>query len=155
MLAPSVLSSGAVFTILETRSSNGKIKGYKRSGMTVKLGDGSGDEGVKKWVKRTAGGEEVEAGDEAGGGELENGECSNTTKREENINSSSLSPQTLQQASSPCVQPSLNQDQHHFLRSSVRPPSKRLRKDSLASSASSSNSSAKGKAYLIADGVLK
>nr|XP_014344998.1 PREDICTED: protein cramped-like isoform X2 [Latimeria chalumnae] len=111
--------------------------------MTVKLGEGSGDEGIKKLGKRSEDGEEEAV--EGAGGEPENEESSNS-KTEEHINpsSSSSSSTNLQQTSSP-LQPSQTQDQHHFLRSSVRPPSKRLRKDPLAFTSGTTSSNAKGK----------
>uniref|UniRef100_A0A8C0G9Q3 Protein cramped-like n=1 Tax=Chelonoidis abingdonii TaxID=106734 RepID=A0A8C0G9Q3_CHEAB len=101
--------------------------------MTVKLGDSSGEEGVKKLGKR-AGGDEESLEEGAGRGEAAPGRSS--TKKEEkiinnNTNNPSSSPNIPQASSS--LQPSHSQDQHHFLRSSVRPQSKRLRKDSQAS----------------------
>ncbi|XP_029433282.1 protein cramped-like isoform X3 [Rhinatrema bivittatum] len=112
--------------------------------MTVKLGDGSGDEGVKRLGKRAAGDEEPLQG---AGGEADDRSSSSrhpTKKEEKGTSPSGSSTKDLEQAASP-VQPSQTQDQHHFLRSSVRPQSKRLRKDSLASSAAAASSSAKGK----------
>ncbi|XP_007499399.1 protein cramped-like isoform X3 [Monodelphis domestica] len=117
-------------------------------GMTVKLGDSSsGEEGLKKLGKRSADEESLE-GEGAGGGEAAE-ETSHSTKKEEKIinnnNNNNPSSSSLQQASSPLQASS--QDQHHFLRSSVRPQSKRFRKDSACAVGSSSNSStsAKGK----------
>uniref|UniRef100_A0A4X2KS50 Protein cramped-like n=1 Tax=Vombatus ursinus TaxID=29139 RepID=A0A4X2KS50_VOMUR len=117
-------------------------------GMTVKLGDGSsGEEGLKKLGKRSADEESLE-GEGAGGGEAAE-ETSHSTKKEEKIinnnNNNNPSSSSLQQAPSPLQASS--QDQHHFLRSSVRPQSKRFRKDSACVVGSSSNSStsAKGK----------
>ncbi|EMP40728.1 Protein cramped-like protein [Chelonia mydas] len=116
--------------------------------MTVKLGDSSGEEGVKKLGKR-AGGDEESLEEGAGrGGEAAPGRSS--TKKEEkiinnNTNNPSSSPNLPQAPSS--LQTSHSQDQHHFLRSSVRPQSKRLRKDSQASCSvgNSSSTTAKGK----------
>uniref|UniRef100_A0A8C3SJU7 Protein cramped-like n=1 Tax=Chelydra serpentina TaxID=8475 RepID=A0A8C3SJU7_CHESE len=115
--------------------------------MTVKLGDSSGEEGVKKLGKR-AGGDESSLEEGAGRGEAAPGRSS--TKKEEkiinnNTNNPSSSPNLPQTPSS--IQPSHSQDQHHFLRSSVRPQSKRLRKDSQASCSvgNSSSTTAKGK----------
>uniref|UniRef100_A0A452HG53 Protein cramped-like n=1 Tax=Gopherus agassizii TaxID=38772 RepID=A0A452HG53_9SAUR len=115
--------------------------------MTVKLGDSSGEEGVKKLGKR-AGGDEESLEEGAGRGEAAPGRSS--TKKEEkiinnNTNNPSSSPNIPQAPSS--LQPSHSQDQHHFLRSSVRPQSKRLRKDSQASCSvgNSSSTTAKGK----------
>ncbi|XP_072456120.1 protein cramped-like isoform X2 [Notamacropus eugenii] len=111
-------------------------------GMTVKLGDGGGgEEGLKKLGKRSADEESLE-GEGAGGGEAAE-ESSPSTKKEEKIigNNNSNNP------SSSSLQPASSQDQHHFLRSSVRPQSKRFRKDSACAVGSSSSgaSSAKGK----------
>ncbi|XP_032652795.1 protein cramped-like isoform X2 [Chelonoidis abingdonii] len=119
----------------------------QHNGMTVKLGDSSGEEGVKKLGKR-AGGDEESLEEGAGRGEAAPGRSS--TKKEEkiinnNTNNPSSSPNIPQASSS--LQPSHSQDQHHFLRSSVRPQSKRLRKDSQASCSvgNSSSTTAKGK----------
>uniref|UniRef100_A0A8C8R6M0 Protein cramped-like n=1 Tax=Pelusios castaneus TaxID=367368 RepID=A0A8C8R6M0_9SAUR len=116
--------------------------------MTVKLGDSSGEEGLKKLGKR-AGGDEESLEEGAGrGGEAAPGRSS--TKKEEKIITTTTnnpsSSQNLPQAPS-SLQPSHSQDQHHFLRSSVRPQSKRLRKDSQASCSvgNSSSTTAKGK----------
>ncbi|KAM6320497.1 protein cramped-like isoform 2-T5 [Podargus strigoides] len=117
--------------------------------MTVKLGESSGEEGLKKLGKRAGGGEEsLEEEGAGGGGEAAPG--SSSTKKEEkvinnNTNSSPPSNPSLSQASA-SLQPSHSQDQHHFLRSSVRPQSKRLKKDSQASSSAGSSTAAKGKA---------
>ncbi|XP_048465486.1 protein cramped-like isoform X1 [Rhincodon typus] len=94
------------------------------AGMTAKCLDVSSDEGLKRLGKRS--GEEESA---EGDGESEEGGSSSqhNTKRED--------PSAV--ATSP--------DQHHFLRSSVRPPSKRLRKDSTASNGSSGFQNNKGK----------
>ncbi|KAJ8245810.1 hypothetical protein GJAV_G00260550 [Gymnothorax javanicus] len=112
-------------------------------GMTVKQGDGSGDEGVKKLSQKPEGCEEEESGEQGS-------EESNTKRNGDEIpdpsstGSSSSAPisstsssnlpgsnvSSNQDASTPAPQ---SQDQHHFLRSSVRPPSKRLRKDPIAS----------------------
>ncbi|XP_074866822.1 protein cramped-like isoform X3 [Carettochelys insculpta] len=116
--------------------------------MTVKLGDSSGEEGVKKLGKRAGDEESLEEEGAGRGGEAAPGRSS--TKKEEkiinnNTNNPSSSPSLLQAPSS--LQPSHSQDQHHFLRSSVRPQSKRLRKDSQAScsAGNSSSTTAKGK----------
>ncbi|KAI1896254.1 hypothetical protein AGOR_G00092910 [Albula goreensis] len=125
-----------------------------QNGMTVKQGEGSGDEGVKKLSRKLEGCEEEESGEQGS-------EESNTKRNRDEIpnpsstGSSSLapipststsnppgpSPNSHQQTSTPVPQ---NQDQHHFLRSSVRPPSKRLRKDPIAS-AINGHTSVKGK----------
>ncbi|KAL2100857.1 hypothetical protein ACEWY4_002618 [Coilia grayii] len=110
--------------------------------MTVGQGDVSGGEGPKKHARKLEGCDE-ESGDQA------SEETSTKRDEEEILNpstaaSSSLTaslptstpnpsgpPANLQSNSSPPPVPQ-NQDQHHFLRSSVRPPSKRLRKDPVA-----------------------
>ncbi|RXM98644.1 Protein cramped-like [Acipenser ruthenus] len=108
--------------------------------MTVKLGEGSGDEGVIKWSRK------LECCGEVESGEPGNEESSHSTKKDggENLHPSPATSSSLTPASFPSPASSLSpscsnlqlqhsQDQHHFLRSSVRPPSKRLRKDSIAS----------------------
>ncbi|XP_075574727.1 protein cramped-like isoform X2 [Pelecanus crispus] len=117
--------------------------------MTVKLGESSREEGVKKLGKR-AGGDEESLEEEGAGGGGEAAPGSSSTKKEEkiinnNTNSSPPPNPSLSQAPAP-LQPSHSQDQHHFLRSSVRPQSKRLKKDSQASSSVGSSTAAKGKA---------
>ncbi|XP_043567982.1 protein cramped-like isoform X1 [Chiloscyllium plagiosum] len=94
------------------------------AGMTAKCLDVSSDEGLKRLGKRS-----VEEDSAEGDGESEEGGSSSqhNTKRED--------PSAV--ATSP--------DQHHFLRSSVRPPSKRLRKDSSALNGSSGFQNNKGK----------
>ncbi|NWW92687.1 CRML protein, partial [Rhynochetos jubatus] len=116
--------------------------------MTVKLGESSGEEGVKKLGKRAGGDEEsLEEGAGGGGGEAAPG--SSSTKKEEKIinnNTNSSPPPNPSLSQAPAsLQPSHSQDQHHFLRSSVRPQSKRLKKDSQASSSVGSSTAAKGK----------
>ncbi|KGL77382.1 Protein cramped-like [Tinamus guttatus] len=116
--------------------------------MTVKLGESSGEEGVKKLGKR-AGGDEESLEEEGAGGGGEAAPGSSSTKKEEKIinsntnGSPSATPAAAQAPAS--LQPSHSQDQHHFLRSSVRPQSKRLKKDSQASSSVGNSSTAKGK----------
>uniref|UniRef100_A0A8C6J434 Protein cramped-like n=1 Tax=Melopsittacus undulatus TaxID=13146 RepID=A0A8C6J434_MELUD len=115
--------------------------------MTVKLGESGREEGVKKLGKRAGGDEESLEEEGAGGGEAAPG---SSTKKEEKIinNSTNSSPApnpSLSQAPT-SLQPSHSQDQHHFLRSSVRPQSKRLKKDSQASSSVGSSAAAKSKA---------
>ncbi|KAG2455569.1 CRML protein, partial [Polypterus senegalus] len=98
--------------------------------MTVKLGEGGGNnEAAKKGSRKLEGCEEEEE-DESG--EVAGDERS--TKSDGHLHpapssSSSSSSAATAAASSSNPQPSHGQDQHHFLRSSVRPPSKRLRKD--------------------------
>ncbi|KAG5279635.1 hypothetical protein AALO_G00079930 [Alosa alosa] len=124
------------------------------NGMTVGQGDVSGGEGPKKPARKLEGCEE-ESGDQA------SEETSTKRDEEEILNpstaaSSSLTPSiptstpnpsgppaNLQSNTSPPAVPQ-NQDQHHFLRSSVRPPSKRLRKD-LVAPALNGNGGAKAK----------
>uniref|UniRef100_A0A8C4UVP6 Protein cramped-like n=1 Tax=Falco tinnunculus TaxID=100819 RepID=A0A8C4UVP6_FALTI len=117
--------------------------------MTVKLGESSGEEGVKKLGKR-AGGDEESLEEEGAGGGGEAAPGSSSTKKEEKIinsNRSSSPPPNPSLSQAPAsLQPSHSQDQHHFLRSSVRPQSKRLKKDSQASSSVGSSTAAKGKA---------
>ncbi|XP_063510919.1 protein cramped-like isoform X9 [Pongo pygmaeus] len=99
------------------------------AGMTVKLGDGgSGDDGLKKLGKRAADEESLE-GEGAGGADA--AEESSGTKRDEKTpragaDGAPAPPGAPQAPSPPQGSP---QDQHHFLRSSVRPQSKRPRKD--------------------------
>ncbi|NWX07972.1 CRML protein, partial [Caloenas nicobarica] len=116
--------------------------------MTVKLGESSGDEGVKKLGKR-AGGDEESLEEEGAGGGGEAAPGSSSTKKEEKIinnNTNSSPPPNPGLSQAPAsLQPSHSQDQHHFLRSSVRPQSKRLKKDSQASSSVGSSTAAKGK----------
>ncbi|KAM6352142.1 protein cramped-like isoform 4-T4 [Alca torda] len=117
--------------------------------MTVKLGESSGEDGVKKLGKR-AGGDEESLEEEGAGGGGEAAPGNSSTKKEEKIinnnpNSSPPPNPSLSQAPA-SLQPSHSQDQHHFLRSSVRPQSKRLKKDSQASSSVGSSTAAKGKA---------
>ncbi|KAM6054658.1 protein cramped-like isoform 5-T6 [Chlamydotis macqueenii] len=118
--------------------------------MTVKLGESSGEEGVKKLGKRAGGDEESLEEEGAGGGGGEAAPGSSSTKKEEKIinnNTNSSPPPNPSLSQAPAsIQPSHSQDQHHFLRSSVRPQSKRLKKDSQASSSVGSSTAAKGKA---------
>lgn len=114
----------------------------------MKLGESSGEEGVKKLGKR-AGGDEESLEEEGAGGGGEAAPGSSSTKKEEkiinnNTNNNPPANPSLPQAPS-SLQPSHSQDQHHFLRSSVRPQSKRLRKDSQASSSTGNSSSTTAK----------
>lgn len=95
----------------------------------MKLGDGgSGEDGLKKLGKRAADEESLE-GEGAGGADA--AEESSGTKRDEKTPRAGAdgapAPPGAPQASSPPQ--GSPQDQHHFLRSSVRPQSKRPRKD--------------------------
>ncbi|NXS90845.1 CRML protein, partial [Jacana jacana] len=126
--------------------------------MTVKLGESSGEDGVKKLGKR-AGGDEESLEEEGAGGGGEAAPGSSSTKKEEKIinnnpNSSPPPNPSLSQAPA-SLQPSHSQDQHHFLRSSVRPQSKRLKKDSQASSSVGSGTAAKGKGTVNPTGSSK
>ncbi|NWI54574.1 CRML protein, partial [Calyptomena viridis] len=116
--------------------------------MTVKLGESSGEEGVKKLGKR-AGGDEESLEEEGAGGGGEAAPGSSSTKKEEkiinNTTTSSPPPNPSLSPAPASLQPSHSQDQHHFLRSSVRPQSKRLKKDSQASSSVGSSTAGKGK----------
>nr|XP_020668772.1 protein cramped-like isoform X2 [Pogona vitticeps] len=132
--------------------------------MTVKLGDSSSssssnaEEGLRKPGKRAGGGEEEEesleeGAGEGGGGEtpsggggagsqkeeaaLQSGATTTTHGEPQPSSSSSAVPLPLPPApaAAPSTQPPHSHDQHHFLRSSVRPQSKRFRKDSQASCA--------------------
>lgn len=131
--------------------------------MTVKLGDNSSsgaEEGPKKLGKRVGEEESLEEG-EGGGGET--APNSGTKKEEERLPGSSstsedptiASPNLLPPAPASSVQPAHSHDQHHFLRSSVRPQSKRLRKDTQASCSVSTgggtgcSSSARGKGMVL------
>lgn len=108
--------------------------------MTVGQGGGSGVEGPSKPDRKLEGGEDGESADQA------SEETSTKRVGEETLNPSSTAnpgsaPTPSTHTSSPpgaqvnptALSPGLavpnNQDQHHFLRSSVRPPSKRIRKD--------------------------
>uniref|UniRef100_A0A8C1ZQT0 Protein cramped-like n=1 Tax=Cyprinus carpio TaxID=7962 RepID=A0A8C1ZQT0_CYPCA len=110
--------------------------------MTVGQGGGSGVEGPSKPDRKPEGGEDGESADQA------SEETSTKRVGEETLNPSSaaspgsaptptpssLTPspagaQVNPTALSPVLAAPSNQDQHHFLRSSVRPPSKRIRKD--------------------------
>lgn len=118
--------------------------------MTVKLGDGGGGEdGLKRLGKRSAEEDSLE-GEGPGGGDAaeESGGTKRDGKTPRDGGDGPQAPSGGPQAPSP--PPACPQDQHHFLRSSVRPQSKRLRKDSScaggSSGAGSSGPRAKGKA---------
>uniref|UniRef100_A0A672RN52 Cramped chromatin regulator homolog 1 n=1 Tax=Sinocyclocheilus grahami TaxID=75366 RepID=A0A672RN52_SINGR len=94
--------------------------------MTVGQGGGSGVEGPSKPDRKPEGDEDGESADQA------SEETSTKRVGEETLNpSSAASPGSAPTLStlSPALAAPSNQDQHHFLRSSVRPPSKRIRKD--------------------------
>uniref|UniRef100_A0A673M9G7 Protein cramped-like n=1 Tax=Sinocyclocheilus rhinocerous TaxID=307959 RepID=A0A673M9G7_9TELE len=92
--------------------------------MTVGQGGGSGVEGPSKPDRKPEGGEDGESADQA------SEETSTKRVGEETLNpSSAASPGSAPTLSSQTSSPPGAQDQHHFLRSSVRPPSKRIRKD--------------------------
>ncbi|XP_006901966.1 PREDICTED: protein cramped-like [Elephantulus edwardii] len=106
--------------------------------MTVKLGDGGGEDGLKKLGKRAADEDSLE-GEGAGGGDAAEEETSGTKAAEQPLSSGSAGPLG---PPAPCAPQGSPQDQHHFLRSSVRPQSKRPRKDV---SCSAGGSGARGK----------
>uniref|UniRef100_A0A8C2DC69 Protein cramped-like n=1 Tax=Cyprinus carpio TaxID=7962 RepID=A0A8C2DC69_CYPCA len=125
--------------------------------MTVGQGGGSGVEGPSKPDRKPDGGEDGESADQA------SEETSTKRVGEETLNPSSaaspgsaptptpssLTPspagaQVNPTALSPVLAAPSNQDQHHFLRSSVRPPSKRIRKDA-SSAALNGHGAAKAK----------
>ncbi|XP_038180613.1 protein cramped-like isoform X3 [Arvicola amphibius] len=96
-------------------------------GMTVKLGDaGSGEEGLKKLGKRTA---DEESLDGEGPGGADAAEDSSSTKRDGQTPRAAGAPAPPRGLPAPSPPQGSPQDQHHFLRSSVRPQSKRPRKD--------------------------
>nr|XP_025732862.1 protein cramped-like isoform X1 [Callorhinus ursinus] len=101
------------------------------AGMTVKLGDGggSGEDGLKRLGKRAADDDSLE-GEGPGGGDAadESGGTKRDARTPRDGGDGPPAPAGGPQAPSP--PPACPQDQHHFLRSSVRPQSKRLRKDS-------------------------
>ncbi|KAG8506354.1 Protein cramped-like [Galemys pyrenaicus] len=100
--------------------------------MTVKLGDGGGGEdGLKKLGKRPADDESLQ-GEGAGAGDA--AEDGGSTKRD------AQSPRAGGDPPGAAPPPAGPQDQHHFLRSSVRPQSKRLRKDAAGAGGSGSGS---------------
>lgn len=124
-----------------------------------------GEEGPKKPGKRVGEEETLEEGegDATGGGgggggvEADSGNGGSTKKEEKRLPGSPLDPPTAGHTLAPAptsVQPAHSHDQHHFLRSSVRPQSKRLRKDSQASCSAggggSGCSGAKGKGTVFA-----
>lgn len=110
--------------------------------MTVKLGDGGGgEEGLKRLGKRSADEDSLE-GEGPGSGDAaeESGGTKRDGKTPRDGGDGPQAPSGGPQAPSP--PPACPQDQHHFLRSSVRPQSKRLRKDlSCAGGSSSAGSS--------------
>ncbi|XP_041603687.1 protein cramped-like isoform X2 [Vulpes lagopus] len=101
--------------------------------MTVKLGDGGGrgEDGLKRLGKRSADDDSLE-GEGPGGGDA--ADDSGATKRDarppRDGGDGPPGPAGGPPAPAPSPPPAGPQDQHHFLRSSVRPQSKRLRKDS-------------------------
>ncbi|MFT7814866.1 protein cramped-like [Arapaima gigas] len=117
-------------------------------GMTANLGEGSGDEGLRKSSRKLDACEDEESAEQAGeeshtkrdGRESPNPSCTGSASAP--APSTSLPSQPVQDSN---PQPQANQDQHHFLRSSVRPPSKRLRKDSSIAAATNGHGAARGK----------
>ncbi|XP_045427423.1 protein cramped-like isoform X6 [Pipistrellus kuhlii] len=106
--------------------------------MTVKLGDGGGGEdGLKRLGKRAADEDALE-GEGAGGGDP--AEDGGGTKRDGKTPRGGGAPAPASGPQAPSPPPACPQDQHHFLRSSVRPQSKRLRKDSAGAGGSGGSS---------------
>ncbi|XP_053132734.1 protein cramped-like isoform X2 [Hemicordylus capensis] len=120
------------------------------SWMTVKLGDSSAEDGLKKLGKRAGEEDSLEEGGGEGGKKEEKPLPSGTEDPPSSAPCPTAACPTLPPAA-PSTRPAAahSQDQHHFLRSSVRPQSKRIRKDSQAScsvgSSGGSNGAAKGK----------
>uniref|UniRef100_A0A8C5L1G3 Protein cramped-like n=1 Tax=Jaculus jaculus TaxID=51337 RepID=A0A8C5L1G3_JACJA len=113
--------------------------------MTVKLGDaGSGEEGLKKLGKRTA---DEESLDGEGPGGADAAEDGSSTKRDGPTPRAAGAPAPPGGPPAPSPPQGSPQDQHHFLRSSVRPQSKRPRKDApcALSNGGSSSSGPRGK----------
>nr|XP_006246113.1 protein cramped-like isoform X3 [Rattus norvegicus] len=113
-------------------------------GMTVKLGDaGSGEEGLKKLGKRTADEESLD-GEGPGGADAAD---SSSTKRDGQTPRAAGAPAPPRGLPTPSPPQGSPQDQHHFLRSSVRPQSKRPRKDApcAVGSGGASGSGTRGK----------
>uniref|UniRef100_A0A8C2DB40 Protein cramped-like n=2 Tax=Cyprinus carpio TaxID=7962 RepID=A0A8C2DB40_CYPCA len=109
---------------------------------TTQKKGGWGESGPSKPDRKPDGGEDGESADQA------SEETSTKRVGEETLNpSSAASPAGAQvnpTALSPVLAAPSNQDQHHFLRSSVRPPSKRIRKDA-SSAALNGHGAAKAK----------
>lgn len=120
--------------------------------MTVKLGDaGSGEEGLKKLGKRTADEESLD-GEGPGGADAAD---SSSTKRDGQTPRASGAPAPPRGLPTPSPPQGSPQDQHHFLRSSVRPQSKRPRKDAPCAlgSGGASGSGPRGKGRDLSCGV--
>lgn len=104
----------------------------------MKLGDGGGGEdGLKRLGKRAADEDALE-GEGAGGGDP--AEDGGGTKRDGKTPRGGGAPAPASGPQAPSPPPACPQDQHHFLRSSVRPQSKRLRKDSAGAGGSGGGS---------------
>ncbi|XP_020024890.1 protein cramped-like isoform X3 [Castor canadensis] len=113
--------------------------------MTVKLGDAaSGEEGLKKLGKRAA---DEESLDGEGPGGADAAEDGSGTKRDGPTPRAGGAPAPPGGSQAPSPPQGSPQDQHHFLRSSVRPQSKRPRKDApcAVGSGSASGSGPRGK----------
>ncbi|XP_016089818.1 protein cramped-like [Sinocyclocheilus grahami] len=123
------------------------------NGMTVGQGGGSGVEGPSKPDRKPEGDEDGESADQASeetstkrvGEETLNPSSAASPGSAPTLSSQTSSPPGAQVALSPALAAPSNQDQHHFLRSSVRPPSKRIRKDA-SSPALNGHGAAKAKA---------
>lgn len=110
----------------------------------MKLGDaGSGEEGLKKLGKRTADEESLD-GEGPGGADAAD---SSSTKRDGQTPRAAGAPAPPRGLPTPSPPQGSPQDQHHFLRSSVRPQSKRPRKDApcAVGSSGASGSGPRGK----------
>lgn len=94
--------------------------------MTVKLGDGGGDEGLRRLGKRSAD-EDALDGEGPGAAAARDGGTKRDAETPRDGGGGPPAPAGGPPAPSP--PPACPQDQHHFLRSSVRPQSKRPRKD--------------------------
>lgn len=94
----------------------------------MKLGDGGGEDGLKKLGKRPAEEDSLEGEAPGAGDAQDGGGGGGGTKRDgKSPRDSGDGPLDPPGPAPPAAGP---QDQHHFLRSSVRPQSKRPRKDS-------------------------
>ncbi|XP_055991194.1 protein cramped-like isoform X1 [Sorex fumeus] len=94
--------------------------------MTVKLGDGGGEDGLKKLGKRPAEEDSLEGAAAGAGDAAQDGGGGGTKRDGKSPRDGGDGPPDPPGPSPPAAGP---QDQHHFLRSSVRPQSKRPRKD--------------------------
>ncbi|XP_051996009.1 protein cramped-like isoform X2 [Xyrauchen texanus] len=120
--------------------------------MTVGQGGGSGVEGTSKPARNPEGDEDGESADQETSTKRDGEETLYPASTASPCSAPTLSTQTSSppgaQVNPTALSSALpvpnNQDQHHFLRSSVRPPSKRIRKDA-ASPALNGNGGSKAK----------